>query len=259
MKSFLSGGSETDIFNDVKETETTDIYVDSINSQKLIELVQQVAWIDTSEDGSGHQPPDFFNVEHKLMIDTMKVDDVVTKKRGKKHPDKQRQSSMLRELKDAGFLDQLPNLDRVFLNPDMSDIPAGEHHTYAAYLSNLTRIVEGHIRSIKNVYQKNHPGFQTAFLLYDESTLYWQTSDLVDEVKYKQGQGVFGQPHIPWQDKSFLNVLMAEGLDFVIWIMPWKNPPMTEILPRIAVLDLNNVDEVNLKEYDPRYMHSDEE
>ena len=101
-------------------------------------------WIDSS--GKGDPPPDFYNDKLKIMMDVMKVDDhgFISPKGATVNPTRQRESEMMRELQEKGFLNKFPNA-KIFINA-VTDLPTYEDHNYQYYRDNFIRTVKSHIK-----------------------------------------------------------------------------------------------------------------
>ena len=97
-----------------------------------------------------------------MMLEVMRVDDHGFKKKGKIiNQSLAREHMVERELREAGILDQFPNLKSIIINAD-SGLPTEEDHNYCFYYDNFRRTLEHHKSKIGN-YRMNHPGYKTIF------------------------------------------------------------------------------------------------
>ncbi|QAS69322.1 hypothetical protein DLJ48_01670 [Oenococcus sicerae] len=228
---------------------------------EIIECVKSdVHWIDSSANGSGHQLPDFYNNELKLMIDVMEVDDNAVKA-GTKNPERQAEAEARKRLEATGILKKNPNVEQIFIRPDTSVLSTSQHHSYVRYCHNFQRVIRKHNQSIKNNYLKNHPGFKTVFMVEDSSTMYLQTKQKIVG-NLERGSQISGQPHIPIIDKRLMKSLIGSDINFLIWYFsakPWditltKQRDSDFVLPTIFVLDIEKINPDILIDYDAQQM-----
>ena len=225
--------------------------VNKVCSQK-----EWVSWIDSS--GKSAPPPDFSSDEIRLMMDVMRVNDHEQKgKKGKLHnPSMAHERDMYKELEQAGIIEQFPNAKVVLTGA--TQLPTYEDHNYDLYLKCFRRVVSKHIDSIP-LYQNNHPGYKVIFLVFDESSGYFEADRPVDPVKQLRiGDGMVGQPHYFFLDEAFLDVFIHKGIDYLFWFTPYKlfeniMPPLE--LPSLCVYDLSKKYEQRMK-YDVSKMVS---
>lgn len=197
-------------------------------------------WIDSS--GKSDPPPDFYSDEYKIMMDVMRVNDHEHKgKKGKLYnPSMTRERQMYNELEEAGMLKQLPNA-KVYLNGD-TQLPTHEDHNYDLYLKCFRRVIAKHINSIP-IYKENHPGYKVIFLVFDESSAYFEEEQAIDHKKQlHKGSGMSGRPHFFFVDDDFLSAFADKGIDYLFWYTPYElfkhiTPPLE--LPTLCVYDLS--------------------
>jgi len=209
--------------------------VDKVCNQK-----KWVKWIDSSDESA--PPPDYYSDEYGLMMDVMRVND--HEQRGKKgklyNPSMAHEREMYKELEQAGIIEQFPKA-KVILNGD-THLPTYEDHNYDQYLKCFKRVVKKHIDSIP-LYQKNHPGYKVIFLVFDESSAYFESTEPIDIKKQlHKGDGMVGYPHLFFMDKAFLDAFVGSGIDYLFWFTPYKmfeciSPPFE--LPSLCVFDLS--------------------
>lgn len=197
-------------------------------------------WIDSS--GKSDPPPDFYSDEYKIMMDVMRVNDHEHKgKKGKLYnPSMTRERQMYNELEEAGMLKRFPNA-KVYLNGD-TQLPTHEDHNYDLYLKCFRRVIAKHINSIP-IYKENHPGYKVIFLVFDESSAYFEAEQAIDHKKQLlKGEGMSGRPHFFFVDDDFLSAFANKGIDYLFWYTPYKlfehiTPPLE--LPTLCAYDLS--------------------
>lgn len=88
-------------------------------------------------------------------------------------------------------------------------------------------------------------------MIFDESSPYFENFDLKYEKFTKVGQCKKGLPHFWWMDNNFLNCVKNSGIDYLIWITPYKHFDSLEKveLPQVIVCDLLKYPYDELKEY----------
>ena len=213
-------------------------------------------WTDSS--GKSDPPPDFYSDKYKLMMDVMRVND--HEKRGKKgklyNPSMAHEQEMYMELEQAGIIKQFPNA-KVFLT-GQTQLPTYEDHNYNLYLKCFNRVVSKHIDNIP-LYKENHPGYKVIFLLFDESSAYFEANMNIDPMKQLiKGERMEGRPHFYFLDKAFLDAFTRKEIDYLFWFTPYKmfeniTPPIE--LPNLCVYDLSKEHEYCM-EYDVSKMSS---
>ncbi len=207
---------------------------------KVCYQTEWTRWIDSS--GKSAPPPDFYSDEYKLMIDVMRVNDHEKKgNKGKLHnPSMVREREIYRELEDAGVIEQFPNA-KVYITGN-TKLPTYEDHNYDLYLKCFSRVVSKHVDSIP-LYHKNHPGYKTIFIVFDESSAYFEADVCIDPNKQlKKGDRMSGRPHLFFCDKAFLDVFVNKGIDYFFWYTPYKRLESINLpieLPSLCVYDLS--------------------
>lgn len=197
-------------------------------------------WRDSS--GKSDPPPDFYNDKLKLMMDVMRVDDHAFENKNGKivNPTNQRESMIQKEIRKSGVLNSFPNIKNIIVTA-VTDLPTDEDHNYKFYYSNFERVLMKHNNQI-NLYEKNHPGYKTIFLVLDESSAYF-------EMEFKMDNGVMrGQPHYWFWDNMFVNIMKKLRIDYFIWYTPFKYYEVSQgkekiDLPEICVIDIKNIDQ----------------
>ena len=221
------------------------------NTRKMWELGLKILdenkwdyWVDNSKDTLN--PPDFYSNKYRLMMESMQVDEYnQTNENGKMYnPYKQHEKRLLEELAEKGIV----NKDgfNIFIIPD-GDKLIGMEHNYCLYLSEFKRVVQKHNQQIKQ-YRKNHPGFETIFLIFDTTSLYAES--IVELTKSDTSAGnilMADKIHEPYLDQNFLNIISSLDCEYILWAMPYKNFT-TEVwgdseIPKINHLILLKTDE----------------
>ena len=256
--------NELEIINYFRETETENPCLLPENDENARQVYQSIVhewdkW--TNSSGKSDPPPDFFSDELGLMMDIMRVDDHGHLGRNGKsiiNPTLQRESEVMRELKEKGILDMFPNA-RPYLIVD-TKLPTNEDHNYIFYRDNFNRTVGSHIKKIAN-YRSNHPGLKTVFMVFDESSPYLESPE--PHTASKIGDVQFGRPHCWFLDSAFMTMIKNSDIDYLVWFTPYKHCDLFNTvlgrveLPRTAVINVRNI-EVPLIKYEPLNMISAE-
>lgn len=198
-------------------------------------------WSDSS--GKSDPPPDFYNDKLKLMMDVMRIDDHAFENKNGKivNPTNQQESIIQKEIRKSGMLDSFPNVKDVIVTA-VTDLSTYEDHNYKFYYSNFERVLMKHNNQI-DLYEKNHPGYKTIFLVLDESSAYF-------EMEAKMDNGVLkGQLHYWFCDNMFVNILKKLRIDYLIWCTPFKyyEVPQGEEkidLPEVCIIDIKNISQL---------------
>lgn len=245
----IFGENEEDIIEHLQlfyETELQRIALFPSQNPEIEDILDKVcnqerwhSWINSADKSA--PPPDFYSDEFNIMMDVMRVNDHEHKgKKGKLYnPSMTRERQMYKELEDAGILKQFPNA-KVYLNGD-TQLPTHEDHNYDLYLKCFRRVIQKHIESIP-LYKKNHPGHKVIFLVFDESSAYFELEQMVDTKRQcKKGEIMSGRPHFFFCDNAFIETFMNKGIDYLFWYTPYKffeaiSPPLE--LPTLCVYDL---------------------
>lgn len=219
--------------------------------EKCVEILESIQidenwskWKDSS--GKADLPPDFYSDEFKLMMDVMRIDDHGHKnKKGKiVNHTYAKESQMEKELREAGWLDIMPNAKIVTIG--QTDLPTHEDHKYTWYLKNFKDVVSNHISKISN-YKKNHPNYKVVFFLCDESSAYAQAEEDISEKKLFEGCMLNAVPHLYFLDKAFIDVIRDSNIDYFIWFTPFKkhralkNGSESPQLPRAVILNVKDL------------------
>lgn len=260
--------NEIDIINHLHmfyNTGLTQIALLPNESEELVSVVEKICdldnwknWIESS--GKSDPPPDFYSDKFMLMMDIMRVNDHERKgKKGKLHnPSMKHDKELFRELQQSGILAQNPNTN-VFIIGD-TQLPTYEDHNYKLYLKCFQRVLSKHIESIP-LYKKNHPNHKVIFFVFDESSAYFESEQLVDESKqYRKSDGMSGNPHLFFRDNAFIETFRNKGIDYFFWYTPYKlfahiSPPLK--LPELCVYDLSQK-QLSCMDYDSKRMISAE-
>lgn len=213
------------------------------------------AWTFASDNGDGHQTPDAWSEKYGLMIDCMRVNDQEAKKG--KNATYAREQRIRRELSEQLDSDMMSKL---IVNAVDYSTPTDKHHNYRRYQRNVQRVLGEHVQQLPT-YQHNHPGYKTLFFVFDESTPYFYDAD-INTMK--------GKPHLPWDDKSFMEPLIGSDLDMVIWYPPYKlfqqqiirppfaEPQITKTVPPTQLIDVAALNGTPLTDVNPNKVISGE-
>ena len=194
--------------------------------------------------------PDFEDLPHSLLLEAMRVDDHPGT--GKKDATRARESSVLRELREAGLAEMFPNASLV---ADVNTgLPTDKDHNYQAYLTQFARVVGDHARKV-TAYRATRPGFHLGFLIFDESTAYVETLGAF-------GADHQGRPHEWFADAAFVDIVQAAGIDCLAWLTPYKvilgDDGKQYPLPRLTIVDVSLIDDQSRDPYDAKRMKSAE-
>lgn len=199
---------------------------------------------------SQRERPDFEDPAASLLLEAMAVDD--HPRPGKKDKTRAHEGAVLRELKEAG-LDVHPDV-RVFASVS-SGLPTDQDHNYGAYIGQFTRTVLDHA-SKAEVYRAERPGYDLGFLVFDESTAYFETLGAF-------GPPGTGRPHYWFADSAFVDAMMRSSVDCVVWLTPYKRMRAADNaefpLPTMTIIDVALLSREEHLVYDARHMVSSEE
>lgn len=229
--------------------ETIDI-CDSIRDES-----RWINWIDSS--AKNDPPPDFYNDKEQLMMEVMRVDDHGFRRKGKTvNPTLDREHQLERELSEKAALSRFPDTIKIFINAD-SGLPTKEDHNYQYYCDGFKRTIEKHKMKIVN-YKKNHPDYKIVFFVFDESTAYIQMKKVPANIW--PGRPARGEAHQWYADRRFIDVFRNSGIDFLIWVAPYKlihSIGRAPYIPTACVFDCNKIN-YELIDYDSEHMVSSE-
>lgn len=237
--------NELEIIEFFRETETRETLLlpenDENAEQVYLSIVQKwEKW--TNSSGKSDPPPDFFSDELGYMMDIMRVDDHGHLGRNGKsiiNPTLQRESEVMRELKQKGILDVFPNAQPHLIVD--TKLPTDEDHNYIFYRDNFNRTIGSHIKKIAN-YRLNHPGLKTIFLVFDESSLYFESLEV--RKTHKIGDSCLGQPHYWFLDNAFVQMIKESEIDYLVWFTPYKHFDLFSLtgnrieLPKVTVVNV---------------------
>lgn len=187
----------------------------SLRAVRMFNRIKDPQKWDEWKDSSAYsdKPPDFYSDNFHCMIEVMRVDDHAHMENGKLvNPTTQVEGEIEKELHKKN-----PHLWVSYV----SDLPTDEDHRFEWYYENFKRIVEQHSKSI-SLYRKNHPGYKLVFLIFDESSTYFEPIDSrCSQNEPSNMEKVL--PHACYADKKFLDVIYSCGADFCIWMTPCKS------------------------------------
>lgn len=241
--------NEIEIIKMFQEVQTSEVLLLPENDNEcekvflaVHEEEQWKQWKDTS--GKADPPPDFYCDEFGFMMDVMRVDDHgYIGKNGKTivNPTLQRESIVMRELKEKGIFDVFPDAKPLLIVN--TELPTDEDHNYLFYRDGFLRTIEAHKKKISQ-YQKNHPKCKTIFFVFDEASPYFEAYE--KPVHRKNGDISQGIPHFWFQDRAFVECLIDSQIDYLIWYTPYKHCTIIDalgkplVLPKVTVLKIKD-------------------
>lgn len=201
--------------------------------------------------------PDFecTDSDSLFLLEEMKVDDHV--RIGKKGKDGSRsnEAEVVKEIQEAGLLQMFPNT-RIVTNVS-SGSGIDKDHNYRAYVEHFTRNVRKHARNDMH-YRGELPGASLGYLVFDESSAYFESLSTGSAL----GVGLAGRRHDWYRDEAFISVIMEAGIDFLVWLTPYKLMNSQELghmrLPEMTIIDVGLLDGIELEIYDLKRMKSTE-
>ncbi|WP_454810384.1 hypothetical protein [Paenarthrobacter nitroguajacolicus] len=193
--------------------------------------------------------PDFEDTAAMLLLEAMVVDD--HPRPGRKDRTRMRESDVLRELKNAG-LELHPEV-KVLTNVS-SGLPTDQDHSYRAYIDHFTRTLLKHGKNV-DAYRAERPGHPLGFIVFDESTAYFESAD-------SSGPLGTGRPHFWFADSAFADAVARSGADCIVWLTPYKRLLTAEtgvfLLPAMTVIDVALLSRGESFDYDADRMQSSE-
>lgn len=191
--------------------------------------------------------PDFEDIEERLLVEVMIVDDHPRPR--DKDATRAREAAMLREVEAAGLAEMFPNASLTAIAN--TGLPTDEDHNFQAYFRHFSEVVDKHARNV-DVYRRQGPGFDLGFVIFDESTAYYE----IPEPSAKDG---LGRIHAHFADESFLAVLGRSGADCVAWLSPYKHATTDEgvvPLPGLTIIDVTEINRGQNQSFDVGRMKS---
>lgn len=192
------------------------IHTDHKSSKWLKNCILHGNWEFASDNGDGHLTPDIVSKKYSIMIDVMRVNDQ-EKKKGK-NATYARAAKIKPEIQR--FQEQLGINVPTIINAVDTSTPTDEHHNYKRLVRNTKRVVQNHLSKIPQ-YKSNHPGFKTAFLIFNEANAY------VDAKDYSKNS-LLGHIVFPWNDKRLMENFVDSDLDWIIWYSPYTHVQITD-------------------------------
>ncbi|ANZ95244.1 hypothetical protein BFC19_07555 [Brochothrix thermosphacta] len=249
--------NENNIIEYFRCLDDKDLWPLNTDCVEILECIREDNWRKWKDSsGKSDLPPDFYSEEYSVMMDVMRIDDHTHKnKKGKKvNHTYAKESMMMKELKDSGWIDLIPK-GKFITNGD-SGLQTKEDHNYTWYKKNFIDVLSKHISKIDN-YKKNHPGYKLVFFVFDESSTYFESLNVVSEKDMVVGNKLSAKPHIHFLDKSFIDVIKGSEVDYLIWFTPFKKDEIYSEFPKAVILDLSDLPDA-LIEYTEIRMISNE-
>lgn len=191
--------------------------------------------------------PDFEDLDKRLLVEAMIVDDHPRPKH--KDATRTREAAMLKEVREAGLEEMFPNASLTAIAN--TGLPTDDDHNFTAYLRHFSRVVDKHARN-EDVYRRQRPEFDLAFVILDESTAYFES-------RGSFGRDGHGRIHAHFADEQFLTALARSGADCVAWLAPNKHATTEEglvPLPGLTIIDVAEIDRGAHQRFDARRMRS---
>ncbi len=249
---------ENNILEDVSEIPVSEIFL--LTGSELEEHIVFILkeYERTLTDNSGHDclPPDYFSDEYKIMFDVMRINDTEVSRTN--NPLKRKERQIENEIKNAfkGVVSEEVLNNGLFVNAQ-PDADYDEAHNYSQYIRNFMRVIEKHKKQVVNC-RNAHPGFKMGFMIYDETDIYVQCASVEEATKQFDGNLAITDIHCAFLDSDFMKELEDSGLDFVIWVSPYKRYPGLPFQPpRMCIIDMEkySLKEIS-KEYDTDCLRS---
>ncbi|HEY0221646.1 MAG TPA: hypothetical protein VGC17_02465 [Lactovum miscens] len=209
MFKIFNNESEWDIFQNFIKVDRLS-YVKSKKELELLKKVKSASWTDNTENR-----PDFLSDD--IMIEMFEIDDIVTTKKGRNHPQREADARALRNVQNK--FKWAKDVPKIIVhgdprnNPGKKGIPSEKSkidHNYEAYVNNFTRICEKHLNSLKS-YKNNYPDKKLGFLIIDGSSMYLPKYKL----PYVSMKDAFFC--LPFYDKNLMKLIVKSNVDFIIW------------------------------------------
>ena len=218
------------------------VYPVNISGEITTEIISAILddkeWMDSS--GKGDPPPDFYNEKYMMMAEMMSVSDneFVDGKRVI-NPTAAKMSEMFYELETRGALDGMNENVMIGINA-ITDLPTEKDHNYSFYKNSFNRVIRKHVQQIA-AYRRNHPNKKLIFIIFDESTAYFESKDRVKPERLEKGQMVAGYPHFWYDDEGLIRSFMNKGIDYIVWFTPYKHAEMAGLglfpFPVVCIFD----------------------
>lgn len=243
-KGRLFGDNEIDIIKYLQDVDNSEICF-PMESKDAISILNKIKtkknwakWVDNSKNTNN--PPDFYCDDFNLMLDVMRVNDVerLNGKNNPYNPTMSHEREIYNEIERSGLLVAAPNAKVIIIGD--TGLPANEDHNFNYYSKNFVRVLNKHIKRIPT-YRRNHPGHKTIFVVFDESTAYFEAKNQTDDNPIV-GQLVLGKPHLFFIDEVFLNCFYNKNIDYLLWLTPHKLLKTEKDifpLPRLIMYDLH--------------------
>jgi hypothetical protein len=91
-------------------------------------------------------------------------------------------------------------------------------------------------------------------LIFDESTAYFESLGAFGRLSR-------GRAHAHFADQAFVDVIRDAGIDYVMWLTPYKMLNSGEgpfALPELTIIDVGLLDDSSHESYDAKRMKSSE-
>lgn len=239
----LTYKNEQDIVDLASHTDDSAVYfypAESVLAHKFLASLR-------SGNLSQRERPDFEDLSASLLLEAMLVDD--HPRPNKKDKTRAREGAVLREIKELGLA---VHPDATVVAAVSSGLTTHQDHNYRAYVDHFTRTVSEHARKV-DAYRAERPGFDLGFLVFDEATAYFESLGTF-------GQFGPGKPHLWFADSAFTDVMVQSGVDYFIWLTPYKALHTLEVgeitLPTVTIIDVALLTKAEPRVYSAQRMMS---
>lgn len=234
---------ETDILEEICHYNNKEVCL--VTQSKLEEEILDSLrhFDDFYKNNSGHEclPPDFVSSNESFMFDVMRIND--SEKKKSNNPIMRREREIQREIQEAfkGIDIPMHALTKGLVINAKSEEDYDKAHNYTQYLKQFERVARQHIKKIEGC-KERHPGQKMGFLILDETDLYMELVHEEDAKKpWVVGDKVMvRQLHIPFFDYNFMKEFEGKGVDFLIWVFPYKlYSGGTYELPLLSIIEVS--------------------
>lgn len=241
-KGRLFGDEEKDIIEHLQNIDDSEICL-PVESAEALSILNKIKdywskWVDNSKNTNN--PPDFYCDDYGLMMDVMRVNDTerLSVKNKLYNPAMSHERDIYNKIEQSGLLTAAPNARVTIIGE--TELSTNNDHNFDFYFKNFLRVLKKHIESIPQ-YVHNHPKYKIIFVVFDESTAYFKINKPTNSYP-TIGQQILGKPHLFFIDENFLNCFYNKGIDYLLWLTPYKllkTPQGFFPLPQLTVYDLH--------------------
>ncbi len=220
---------ESEIFNAIQLSLNNEdkicLLTESDTEKSVLQSLSNIDnWIDNS--ANTNYPPDYYNNNDGYMMDFMRTNDYEKRKKSGKVKNEvaTQENLMLKELKNSGILEQFPNVENVFLLPNIIIKPS-----LTLYRNNIKSVIMEHNRQV-STYRNNHPGLKIIFCVCD-------LSEHVHKMRPDNCKEIF--IYNPCFDKEVIKTIKSLDIEFLIWFRPFLDSDIDS--PKIVIIDIKKL------------------